>query len=233
MRSGTGAIEYHAGLARDWEEKYSARRSFRVRHTILAALLEATVQPGARWLDAGCGTGHFSRQIATLGARVIGVDGAESMIAAARSFGPGVRGEVAYRTSSDLTHLGDEDGYFDGVLCSSVIEYLAEPERAISEFRRITRTGGALIVTLPNARAIIRTLHAIEFAVTSATRGKPSPSYFAHMKCTWTPSEARAFVGAAGYELKSIRAGGLGVGPAWLDQQAFWGPLLFVSAVKR
>jgi hypothetical protein len=25
----------------------------------------------------------------------------------------------------------------------------------------------------------------------------------------------------------------LGVGPAWLDRQSFWGPLLFVSARKR
>ena len=63
LMSGNAAIEYHAGLARDWEEKYSARRSFRARHTILTALLEGIVEPGACWLDAGCGTGHFSRQL--------------------------------------------------------------------------------------------------------------------------------------------------------------------------
>ena len=119
------------------------------------------------------------------------------------------------------------------MLCSSVIEYLAEPERAMSEFRRVTRTGGALVITLPNARAMIRLLHAVQFAVTRATLDEPSPPYWAHMRRMWTPSEARAFVSAAGYDPKSIRAGGLGIGSAWLDRQTFWGPLLFVSAVKR
>jgi len=233
MMSGNAAVEYHAGLANAWEEKYSARRSFRMRHTILTALLEGVVKPGARWLDAGCGTGHFSRQIARLGAHVTGVDGAESMIAAARSLGEGAPGEVVYRRASDLTRMPDPDGDFDGVLCSSVMEYLAEPERAMSELRRVTRHGGALVVTLPNARALVRWVQAVQFAVTKATLRQPSPAYWAHMRRMWSPSEARTFVSAAGYELQSTRAGGLGIGPAWLDRQAFWGPLLFVSAVKR
>ena len=231
--SGQSAIEYHAELARDWEDKYSARRSFRVRHTILEALLEGAVAPGARWLDAGCGTGHFSRLIARLGARVEGVDGADSMIAAARSLGPGTPGEVVYRTASDLAALPDADGSFDGVLCSSVLEYLVEPERVASEFARVTRSGGALIVTLPNAHAVVRRVQALQFAVTGAVFRQPSPAYWAHMKRMWSSSKARSFVGAAGFEPRSIRAGGLGLGPAWLDRQAFWGPLLFVSAVRR
>ena len=74
---------------------------------------------------------------------------------------------------------------------------------------------------------------ALQFAVTSAILNRPSPAYLAHMRRLWSPSEARSFVSAAGYDLQSLRAGGLGVGPAWLDRQSFWGPLLFVSARKR
>jgi 2-polyprenyl-6-hydroxyphenyl methylase/3-demethylubiquinone-9 3-methyltransferase len=233
LKSESDAIEYHAQLSLDWEERYTARRSFRVRHAILAALLEEAVRPGERWLDAGCGTGHFSRQIAKLGAHVTGVDGAESMITRARSLGADAPGSVVYREASDLSRLPDADGCFDGVLCSSVLEYLGEPERALSELRRVMRTGGALVVTLPNARAIVRRVLALQFAVTSAILNRPSPAYLAHIRHLWSPSEARSYVSAAGYDLQSLRAGGLGVGPAWLDRQSFWGPLLFVSARKR
>ena len=162
-----------------------------------------------------------------------GVDGAESMIAKARSLGADAAGDVVYRVASDLSRLPDADGCFDGVLCSSVVEYLEEPERTLSELRRVLRSGGALVVTLPNARAIVRSVHALQFAVTSAILNRPSPAYLAHMRRLWSASEARSFVSAAGYELQSLRAGGLGVGPAWLDRQSFWGPLLFVSARKR
>ena len=233
MKASSGAIAYHAELAGDWEARYTTRRSFRERHRILRALLEQAVEPGARWLDAGCGTGHFTREIAALGGRVTGVDGAEDMVAAARSLGAGDRGDVVYRTSTDLARLPDADGAFDGVLCSSVLEYLAEPERTLAEFGRVTRQGGALVLSLPNARALIRMVHAVQFAVTKVVLSEPTPGYWAHMTRMWTPAEAGSFVSAAGFEPRSIRAGGLGLGPAWLDRQPLWGPLLFVSAMKR
>ena len=233
MRASSGAIEYHAGLAGDWERKYTARRSFRARGRRIASLIEGVVEPGARWLDAGCGSGHFSRQLASLGAHVSAVDGAEDMIAAARGLGAGAPGDVVYRTSGDLAHLPEPDGAFDGVLCSSVLEYLAEPEQALAEFARVTRGGGTLVVTLPNARALIRRVHALQFAVTKSVGREPAPAYWAHMKHMWTLAQAGSFVRAAGFEPSSIRAGGLGLGPAWLDEQTFWGPLLFVCAVRR
>ena len=83
------------------------------------------------------------------------------------------------------------------------------------------RTGGALVVTLPNARAIVRRVLGLQFAVTGAILNRPSPAYLAHIRHLWSPSEARSFVSAVGYELQSLRAGGLGVGPAWLDRQGF------------
>jgi 2-polyprenyl-3-methyl-5-hydroxy-6-metoxy-1,4-benzoquinol methylase len=224
------AIEYHAGLAREWEAKYAARRSFRARRQLLGALLAEAVRPAASWLDAGCGTGHFSRELARLGARVTGVDGAASMIEAARAFDPSAAGAIAYRVTTNLARLQEPDGAFDGILCSSVLEYLAEPEAALGEFRRVTRPGGALVVTLPNARAVIRAAHAAQLAVTRATRAQPTPEYLVHVKHKWTPRAARELLAAAGYEVLSLLPGGLGLGPAWLDRQTLWGPLLFVSA---
>jgi 2-polyprenyl-6-hydroxyphenyl methylase/3-demethylubiquinone-9 3-methyltransferase len=228
------AIGFHSGLASDWEAKYSSRASFRARERALAALLADAVERGTyRWLDAGCGTGHFSRQIASLGASVIGVDGAPEMITAARRLGAVGGGQVIYRTSADLAHLPEDDESFDGVLCSSVLEYLEEPVRVLDEFWRVTRAGGTLIVTLPNRRALVRLAQRIVYTVTGATIRRPYPEYVSHVKGFWTRAEAVTLLKAAGYEVRTVSVGGLGWGPQWLDRQVFWGPLLFVFATRR
>jgi SAM-dependent methyltransferase len=49
---------------------------------------------GERILDIGCGTGHLTAEIAASGARVVGIDRSEEMIAEARKKYPGLRFEV-------------------------------------------------------------------------------------------------------------------------------------------
>jgi 2-polyprenyl-3-methyl-5-hydroxy-6-metoxy-1,4-benzoquinol methylase len=226
------AIDFHGGLALGWEAKYSSRASFRSREKLLAALLRDTVEVGAIWLDAGCGTGHFSRQIATLGAFVTGLDGATEMIVTAQRLGGGADGaRLVYRTCSDLTCLPEQAESFDGVLCSSVLEYLDEPTRLLDEFWRVTRPGGSLIVTLPNRWALVRKAQHFLLAVTSALR-HPYPRYLEHVKGEWTAREAIALLSKAGFDVRSVAIGGLGWGPSWLDRQALWGTLLFILATR-
>jgi 2-polyprenyl-3-methyl-5-hydroxy-6-metoxy-1,4-benzoquinol methylase len=45
---------------------------------------------GRRVLDAGCGTGYLSRQLAERGAAVIAIDVSARMVALARAAGPGL-----------------------------------------------------------------------------------------------------------------------------------------------
>ncbi len=44
-----------------------------------------------------------------------------------------------------------DDGTFDVVWCSEVIEHLHSPEAVLTELRRVTRSGGKLILTTPNS----------------------------------------------------------------------------------
>jgi 2-polyprenyl-3-methyl-5-hydroxy-6-metoxy-1,4-benzoquinol methylase len=224
------AIGFHAQLASAWEAKYASRASFRSRQKFLAAWLHDVVERGTSWLDAGCGSGHFSRQMAALGASVTGVDGAAEMIAAAQRLGGGDGGELVYRCG-DLASLTEEDESFDGVLCSSVLEYLDEPNRALREFWRVTKAGGSLIVTLPNRRALVRKAERLLLGVTSAFR-RSYPRYLAHVKREWARREAVALVTHAGFEVRAVAVGGLGWGPGWLGRQTFWGTLLFILATR-
>ncbi len=42
-----------------------------------------------------------------------------------------------------------EDGSFDAIVCTQVLEHVSQPLQALREFRRVLRTDGALIATVP------------------------------------------------------------------------------------
>ena len=67
-----------------------------------AAFCAALLSPGARVLDAGCGTGRVAIRLAELGFDVVGVDLDGSMLAVARERGPDLRWVEADLASFDL-----------------------------------------------------------------------------------------------------------------------------------
>jgi SAM-dependent methyltransferase len=49
----------------------------------------------------------------------------------------------------DITAMPIEDGSFDAVLCTEVLEHVPEPAEALREMGRIVRSGGRLLLTAP------------------------------------------------------------------------------------
>jgi SAM-dependent methyltransferase len=63
------------------------------------------------------------------------------------------RAETPHSGGVDMHGVADSipagDGSFDVVVCTQVLEHVPEPLRALREFRRILRSGGAMIATVP------------------------------------------------------------------------------------
>ena len=103
------------------------------------------VAPGDRVLEVGVGTG-LSLPFYPADIRVTGIDISEAMLAQARE-----RTERLGRTATEL-HLMDAtaltfgDAVFDHVLAPYVISVVPEPDRVMSEIRRVLRPGGSLTV---------------------------------------------------------------------------------------
>jgi ubiquinone/menaquinone biosynthesis C-methylase UbiE len=96
-------------------------------------------------LDAGCGTGFLSLELATRGHRVTGIDFAPAMLAEARRKAA-ERGTSVRFEEADAEQLPFASGSFDLVISRHVLWTLPHPEAAIDEWIRVLRPGGRLAV---------------------------------------------------------------------------------------
>jgi 2-polyprenyl-6-hydroxyphenyl methylase/3-demethylubiquinone-9 3-methyltransferase len=156
------AVAYHGDLAEQWERRY-LKKSFSIRKDVLSECLDPKNLTGSSWLDAGCGSGTLARLLAERGCRVLGIDASSEMVEVARKIpdSNGFHGQVAFELVDNLDRLQFSDNSFDGVLCSSVLEYLADPDRCLAEFARVLRPSGVLIVSVPNRQSFTRRLQLI------------------------------------------------------------------------
>jgi ArsR family transcriptional regulator len=107
------------------------------------AVLRSLVHPAWTVADLGCGTGAFTRELATSGARVIGVDRSASMLRLARRSMkdlPNVELQQA-----DLEALPIESGTCDVALLVLVLSYVREVPPVLREAHRILAPGGRLL----------------------------------------------------------------------------------------
>ncbi len=96
------------------------------------------VKPGQSVLEVGSGLGILAVAVADAARRVsvVGVEHSPAQIAAAADH-PRIRYQ-----QGDAHHLEFKDSTFDLVYARYVLEHLTDPEAALAEMRRVTRTGG-------------------------------------------------------------------------------------------
>jgi ubiquinone/menaquinone biosynthesis C-methylase UbiE len=101
---------------------------------------------GLSVLDAGCGGGDVSRELAArVGprGRVVGVDGDAAKIEAAREAAAGI-GQLSFRTG-DAMAAGPGDP-FDVIYARFLLSHLTDPVGALATFQARLKPGGLLVV---------------------------------------------------------------------------------------
>lgn len=101
---------------------------------------------GGACLDAGCGRSPYRSMLADRASSVVSLDVED------RGGGADLIGDV-----QKLTEI--EDASFETVFCSQVLEHVPRPWEAISEFARVLRPGGRLILTVPHLSVIHEAPH--------------------------------------------------------------------------
>ncbi len=93
-------------------------------------------------LDAGCGTGYLTRQLAQRGALVTGIDVSARMIALARDANPG----CDVRVDSCTTLATVDDGAFDAVVANYVVMDVPDLTATVAAFSRVLRPDGIAVL---------------------------------------------------------------------------------------
>ncbi|MFG2084920.1 MULTISPECIES: methyltransferase domain-containing protein [unclassified Spirillospora] len=97
------------------------------------------IAPDAAVVDVGCGSGRAAVEMAERGARAVGIDPDERMIAVAAERWPTADFRVA-----DAYDLPFADGELHGYRADKVYHVLDDPSRAIGEARRVLAPGGRI-----------------------------------------------------------------------------------------
>lgn len=106
-----------------------------------ALLDRATVRPGERVLDVGCGCGESSLALADLGAEVLGIDVSAPMLARARERAAG-RTDISCREADAAVEVFDP--IYDLVYSRFGLMFFDEPTPAFANLRGALVPGGRL-----------------------------------------------------------------------------------------
>lgn len=139
-----------------WLEYYGEKRingDLR-RERRYAQIIRQRIWAHDRVADLGVGVGFLSKELDSLGIRVVGIDLSPMMLKAARSYlGHASNTKLVH---ADTTLLPMASNIFDGVVAMSLIEHFTVEgiqQSLLPEIRRMLRPGGMLFTHIP-----IRTL---------------------------------------------------------------------------
>ena len=145
LRSDEGACAQAMTTAdgyRSWAATYDlpANQLIDLEQPLVREILDR-LPPGTA-LDAACGTGRHAAYLASLGHKVIGVDSSMEMLMSARAKVP--HGDFRL---ADLHHLPLPDHRVDVVVCALALTHVPDLLPVLSEFVRVLRQGGHLVIS--------------------------------------------------------------------------------------
>ncbi|MGC2129350.1 MAG: methyltransferase domain-containing protein [Candidatus Aquilonibacter sp.] len=144
-------------------------------------------------LDVGCGTGDDVRAIAEIvGAlgQVVGIDPSRAMIDEANA--RGLPSNAAFDVGSAY-RLPYADERFDAVRADRVIQHLRQPDVAASELRRVSKSGGSVLLLDQDWGSLM-----IAGAETAATK-RIVRTFCDHFARPWAGREAPGLLRRAGF----------------------------------
>jgi SAM-dependent methyltransferase len=114
------------------------------------------IQAGHKILDIGCGAGRHTcaasrlEKVTVIGSDISFKDVQEARERLRQEEMMGCQGGGFWATLvANITGLPFPDGFFDMVICSEVLEHIADQKGAVREITRVLKSGGDLVVSVP------------------------------------------------------------------------------------
>jgi len=176
------------------------------------------------------------------------VDAAEEMISVAREIAsqyvasPNVAIEnvasddehsrpLRFQHIPTIAHLPLANQSLDGILCSSVLEYVPDPPACLAEFARVLRPGGLLIVSVANRNSLIRRAQVGMHRLGRLLRQRWG-AFLDYSHHDYTATDFRALLKEHDFATSKVVPFGSPI-PHWLQRREFGGSLLVFSALRN
>ena len=218
------AVGYFHRQSEQYAERYSVLARGDMlwdRHqAILEMVRRAALPAGSSIIDLGCGPGLLSLDLARLGYRGIGLDGASAMVERSRSQAQasGMSGLWQYRVG-DVEDVPLPSRSFDAAISAGVIEYLPDDYALVREAARLVKPGGRFILCVTNKYGYTVSLYPLfhllkkvpgMVALASAIRrllvgGKGGAMDFGFLPRKQRPAEIRRILRQHGFEIEQDR----------------------------
>lgn len=156
---------------------------------------------GKAVVDVGCGAGILSEALAARGARVLGIDLAQEVLAAARRHLAQAELSVEYREIAAEDLAAERPGAFDLVTCLEMLEHVPDPAAVVAACAQLARPGASVVFSTinRNPKAYALAIVAAEYLLNLVARG--THEYAKLIR----PSELDRWARAAGLEVLEIR----------------------------
>lgn len=157
---------FDRSATRVWAALTSDAPVSRIRQTVregresMRALMRAQLPDdltGMRILDAGCGTGAFSAELAARGAEVVGIDLSSQLVAIAQDRLPAnLAGRVTFKSGDMLA----DHGRFDAAVAMDSLIYYTEPDLARALHALSDRIPQVIFTVAPRTPLLMAMWHA-------------------------------------------------------------------------
>jgi len=137
------------------DERRLLFQSIRTNHHRLRHLFRIIAPRPTEFIaDIGCGVGGLVFHLASVGARVVGVDPARESLEQGRRLIARLGGTVPL-AAGVCQSIPLATSSADKIVCANVFEHLHEKEVAIGEFRRVLKPGGRLFIYTDNLSHVL------------------------------------------------------------------------------
>lgn len=154
---------YWKSQAHNFSNLYKDNEHFSLTKTILSSFLRArtkvldTFMPlplSKDMLDVGCGSGIHIARYAPLCRSIIGVDYSQQMLDEAKNLLQKCKKNNWKLIRADASHMPIRSGTIDIAYAMGLIDYVPSPKDLCMEIRRLLKTKGIFIVSIPKRPSI-------------------------------------------------------------------------------
>ena len=140
----TGTRQHPAAI--DWGAGHYETTAAQLAPAAAAVIQRASLRPGERVLDLGCGTGNAALLAARAGATVTGVDPAARLLAVARDRAAAEGAQIDF-APGDAASIPLAEASADAIVSVFAVIFAPDPREAADEMYRVLAPSGRIVLS--------------------------------------------------------------------------------------